>query len=224
MEKHLNMSNPISLAFAFVSKAHLIHLAVCLVALLLFFPGSRFVLAQEDAPTPPPERYELDEEIRYMKAEMFVITPSRIPDKIKKTASSITVITDKQIRQMGAKDLGDVLHRAVPGVVVGASLEGPRVTFVRGGGGFKTVLLMINSHPVTRIYAGDWSATYGDLIIENIKRIEVIRGPGSALYGANAFHGVINVITKEADDIDGLELIARGGIYHPATLTKQMPM
>jgi iron complex outermembrane receptor protein len=72
---------------------------------------------------------------------------------------------------------------------------------------------MINSHPVNELYAGEWSFAYDDLIIENIKRIEFIRGPGSAVYGANAFHGVINVITKEADDIDGLELIARGGSW-----------
>jgi hypothetical protein len=84
MEKHLNMSKPASLAFAFVSKARLIHLGVCLVVLLLFFADSRFALAQEDAPTAPTELDALDEEIRYMKAEMFVITPSRIPEKIKK--------------------------------------------------------------------------------------------------------------------------------------------
>jgi hypothetical protein len=99
MEKHLGISKPTSLALLLVSKAHLIHLSVCLAALLLFSPISPFVLAQEDASTPPTEPDALDEEIRYMKAEMFVITPSRIPEKIKKTASSFTVITDRQIRQ-----------------------------------------------------------------------------------------------------------------------------
>ena len=49
--------------------------------------------------------------------------------------------------------------------------------------------------------------------LDNVKRIEFVRGPGSSLYGANAFAGVINIITKEAEDIDGWELIARGGSY-----------
>jgi iron complex outermembrane receptor protein len=114
---------------------------------------------------------------------------------------------------MGAKDLMDVLHRTVPGVSFSTDISGIRGFQVRGAPAFNTVLLMINSHPVNRTYGGDWPLTYDDLIIENIKRIEVIRGPGSAVYGANAFHGVINVITKEADDIDGLELIARGGSW-----------
>ena len=63
----------------------------------------------------------IDEEIRYLKAEMYVITPSRIPEKIKKTASSITVVTDRQIRQMGARNLVDVLWAEL--VLICAVLE-----------------------------------------------------------------------------------------------------
>ena len=75
------------------------------------------------------------------------------------------------------------------------------------------VLIMLNSHPLNTPAFGGATIANDTLILDNIKRIEIIRGPGSALYGASAFLSVINVITKEAEDIDGLELIARGGSW-----------
>jgi len=155
---------------------------------------------------------ELQQELKWLKAETYVFTPSRVMEDIKKSAASITVVTDRQIRQMGARDLADVLDRAVPNVSAFYTWAGSSNIEFRGGSGPYTVLLMINSQPLSNIHL-EGTAAYGDLMIDNIKRIEVIRGPGSALYGANAFCGVINVITKEAEDIDGLELIARGGSY-----------
>ena len=157
---------------------------------------------------------ELEQEFKWLKAETFVITASKVMENIKKAPASITVITDKQIRQMGARNLTDVLWRTVPSVNFSKpSFERNEVIIVRGTTALSSVLLLINGHPVTRAFGGDWRYLYDDLIIDNIKRIEVIRGPGSALYGANAYHGVINVITKEAEDIDGVELTARGGSY-----------
>ncbi len=157
-----------------------------------------------------PADEDLQQELKWLKAETYVITASKVMETIKKAPASITVITDRQIRQMGAKALWDVLMRAVPGVALMTTFEGIRNFLVRGGGHF---LLMINSHPIHDGRAGSALPMYDDLIIDNIKRVEVIRGPGSALYGANAFAGVINVITKEAEDIDGFELTARGGSW-----------
>jgi len=54
---------------------------------------------------------------------------------------------------------------------------------------------------------------FDDLPVENIKRIEVIRGPGSALYGQNAFLAVVNIITKDTEDIDGFQVTASGGSF-----------
>jgi len=70
---------------------------------------------------------------------------------------------------------------------------------------------MINSHSQNDVYFG--GGDFGNIILDNVKRIEFIRGPGSALYGSNAFAGVINIITKEIEDVDGLALTARGGSY-----------
>jgi iron complex outermembrane receptor protein len=158
---------------------------------------------------------ELEQEFKWLKAETYVITASKVKEDIKKSAASISVVTDKQIRQMGAKDLMDVLRRAAPSMGTPYYYSGVSCIAARGivGSTTNNVLLMINSHPVNSIGTGGATWVYDTLIVDNIKRIEVIRGPGSALYGANAFHGVINVITKEAEDIDGFELIARGGSY-----------
>jgi len=157
---------------------------------------------------------ELQQEFKWLKAETFVITASRVMEEIKKAPASITVITDRQIRQMGAKDLSDVL-RAVPGFDPYFSYNGAFLFGVRGGWRVPSnnVLIMVNSHPINDVFGGSFSWVNETLIIDNIKRIEFIRGPGSALYGASAFHGVINVITKEGEDIDGFELTARGGSW-----------
>jgi len=158
---------------------------------------------------------ELQQEFKWLKAETFVITASRIMENIKKSAASITVVTDRQIRQMGATNLVDVL-RIVPGFTSATTTTGEQGYLVRGtlpGAHSNTVLLMINSHPVNEAQGGGFSYVNDTLIIDNIKRIEFIRGPSSALYGSSAFLGVINVITKEAKDIDGFELIARGGSW-----------
>ncbi|RLD98090.1 MAG: TonB-dependent receptor, partial [Bacteroidetes bacterium] len=70
---------------------------------------------------------------------------------------------------------------------------------------------MVNSHPLNENFTGGATSTHDIMMLDNVKRIEFIRGPGSALYGANAFAGVINIITKDAEDIDGWELTTRFG-------------
>ena len=149
----------------------------------------------------------------YLKAETFVITASRVLEDIKKTSSSVTVITDRQIRQMGARHLADVLQ-TVPGVNYFYYFVGNHSLYASGlpSQYSHRMLLMVNSHPLNENHTGGVTM-HDTLTLDNVKRIEVIRGPGSALYGANAFAGVINVITKEAEDIDGWEVTTRGGSY-----------
>lgn len=144
-----------------------------------------------------------------------VYTASRTVEEIKKSAASVTVITEQEIRSMGAMNLADVL-RTVPGIgITKNSLDISEVE-VRG---IKTefsekVLFMLNNHPLNNnLVNGGSTWTYGNLPVNNIRRIEVIRGPGSALYGANAFLAVINIFTKEAQDIDGVQLRAGAGNF-----------
>ncbi len=127
----------------------------------------------------------------------------------------ISVITAEEIEKIGATDINQVLE-TVPGLHVSVSSQGYNPIFeIRGihSDLNPQVLLLINGLPLTNVSFGNRGLAWGGMPIKNIARIEVIRGPGSAIYGADAFAGVINIITKNAEDIDGLEIGGRGGNF-----------
>ena len=158
-----------------------------------------------------------NQEAEWQRAETFVITASKMEESINKATASITVITDRELRQMGARNLADAL-RSVPGIgLTQASVGGWEIE----SRGVKTafsekILFMLNSHPISvdLVNRADMMKLGLDnLPIKNINRIEIIRGPGSALYGANAFTALINIITKDAGDVDGIDISASGGSF-----------
>jgi outer membrane receptor for ferrienterochelin and colicins len=126
-----------------------------------------------------------------------------------------TVITARDIEAMGATDLDQVLE-SVPGLHVSVSSLGANPIYSFRGihtGYNPQVLMLTNGIPITSVFVGNRSLAWGGMPLENVARIEVIRGPGSALYGADAFSGVINVITKTAADIKGTEYGIRVGSF-----------
>lgn len=130
-------------------------------------------------------------------------------------APSVTsLITADDIKEMGATDLDEILE-TVPGLHVSRSSTYNPIYQIRGiTSDFNPqVLVLINGIPITNVFAGNRGQVWGGMPVQNIERVEVIRGPGSALYGADAFAGVINIITKNADDIDGVELGVRAGSF-----------
>jgi outer membrane receptor for Fe3+-dicitrate len=135
------------MVFTFISRTTGISRAVFLMIPFLFILHSLPVFAQEDIQVSPEAEAALEEELRYLRAETYVITPSRIPEKIKKTAASVTVITDREIQQMGARHLMDVLQ-PVPGMGFVYARGGRYVIDIRGGMNINSnsVLLMVNSH------------------------------------------------------------------------------
>jgi iron complex outermembrane receptor protein len=147
------------------------------------------------------------------KSSISIATGSQQP--IARAPSVATVITSQDIRAMGAVDLDQVLE-SVPGLHVSVSSLGyhPIYSF---RGIFTSynpqVLMLVNGIPITNVFTGDRGLVWGGFPLENVARIEVIRGPGSALYGADAYSGVINVITKTAADIQGTEYGARAGTF-----------
>jgi iron complex outermembrane receptor protein len=135
---------------------------------------------------------------------------------IRRAPSVATVITSRDIEAMGATDLDQALE-SVPGLHVSKSnvVSKPIYSF-RGIHTLENsqVLMLVNGIPITNVFQGDRSQIWGGMPLENVARVEVIRGPGSALYGADAFSGVINVITKTAADINGTEAGVRAGSFN----------
>ncbi|MDO8350296.1 MAG: TonB-dependent receptor [Gallionella sp.] len=135
---------------------------------------------------------------------------------ITRAPSAATVITSRDIEAMGATDLDQALE-SVPGLHVSLLNVGMHPIYSFRGIHTKyspQVQMMVNGIPITNVFMGDFSQFWGGMPLENVARIEVIRGPGSALYGADAFSGVINVITKTAADIKGTEYGARIGSFN----------
>jgi len=126
------------------------------------------------------------------------------------------VITAEEIAAIGAADLDEVLE-TVPGMHVARSPLGYNPVYTIRGISTQynpQVLMLVNGIPITGVTFGDRSIVWGGMPVENIARIEVIRGPGSALYGADAFSGVINIITKTSADLDGTQLGLRIGSFN----------
>lgn len=132
-----------------------------------------------------------------------------------KAAAVTSVISAEDIAAIGATDLDEVLE-TVPGLHVNRSDQAfaPKYIF-RGitSTSNPQALLLINGVPATTAMFGNRGNTWGGMPVKAIQRIEVIRGPGSALYGADAYAGVINIITKNAQDIDGVVTGARLGSF-----------
>jgi len=132
-------------------------------------------------------------------ATINVSTASRFPEPITKTAASVSVITQSDIERFNARTIYDVL-RQLPGLTVGSGQFGENFVSVRGVRSVysEKILFLLNGHQFNDNRSG--SATYqflDHLPVNNISRIEVVRSPASAQYGANAFLAVINIITKQ---------------------------
>ncbi len=134
------------------------------------------------------------------------------PKPVFQSAAVTSVITAEQIKAMGAVELHEVL-RTVPGLHVGLQTGSYDYKYSIRGISNDTnaqVLILLNGTRITTPFRGTLP-TGLELPVEAIARVEVIRGPGSALYGADAFAGVINIVSKKAKDIDGTRLGVRAG-------------
>ncbi len=126
----------------------------------------------------------------------------------------MTVITAEQIRQLGARDLTDVL-RLIPGLQLGMGGIGyPRVT-IRGipSHGAEKLKFMVDGHNVDIALTGGSALLFADYPIESVQKVEFMRGPGSALYGSDALLGVINIVTRKRTNRNKTELSAKVGSF-----------
>ncbi len=168
----------------------------------------------ETASVPPKKTNEILEEIKWLQAEAVITIATKHKTLISKAPGIATVITSKQIKQMGFRTLVDIL-KLVPGFYISMDETGEREIAVRGvlDDASQKIKILIDGHSINDVWRGGATWNFNDLVVENIKRIEVVRGPGSALYGQNAFLAVVNIITKDTEDIDGFQVTASGGSF-----------
>lgn len=143
---------------------------------------------------------------------MNVSSVERREQKLYKTSAAVFVVTRDDIRRSGADNVPELL-RMVPGIEVAQVQASRWAVSARGFNGLfaNKMLVLIDGRS---IYNLDWSGTYWDmneLPLDTIDRIEVIRGPGATMWGANAVNGVINIITLKAQKTIGTTISAAGG-------------
>lgn len=179
------------------------------LAALLFLTGSIMVggvVADDEV---------MDELLSLYGSEEFISIATGYRQPVSKAPAVASIIDSREIRNSGATDIDEVLA-LVPGLHVSRNHQGynPVYTFRGIYSDFNPqVLMLVNGIPLTNVFTGNRSNSWLGMPVEAIQRIEVIRGPGSAIYGADAFAGVINIITKSGGDIDGLEVGGRHGTY-----------
>ena len=144
--------------------------------------------------------------------QMEVSSASRKSQSLSDTAAAAFIISQEDIRRSGATSIPEIL-RLAPGVEVARSGSNHWAITARGFNGKyanKLLVLMDGRTIYTPMFSGVlWNLQ--DTLLEDIERIEVIRGPGAVMWGANAVNGVINIITKKAKDTQGNLFVAGGG-------------
>ncbi|NTV96997.1 MAG: TonB-dependent receptor, partial [Thiobacillus sp.] len=144
--------------------------------------------------------------------QVVVTSVSKKSQTLSETAAAVHVISAEDIRRSGAASIPEAL-RLAPGVQVSAIGNNKWAVSIRGFADrfANKLLVLVDGRSVyTPLFSGVmWEAL--DVPLENIARIEVIRGPGAAIWGANAVNGVINIITKSPFDVQGGQVVLAAG-------------
>ncbi|MCG8472471.1 MAG: TonB-dependent receptor [Desulfobacterales bacterium] len=138
-------------------------------------------------------------------ANIEVTSVSRSPRKLSQSAAAIFVLTSEDIRRSGATTIPDAL-RLVPGIHVARISTTHWAISTRGFNdryANKLLVQMDGRNLYTPLFSGVFWESH-DTVLEDIDRIEVIRGPGASLWGSNAVNGIINIITKSAEKTQGI--------------------
>lgn len=184
----------------------------CLAGLLVLLPS---LAAPAESPLPPAADAEGDclEDIDLLELDVeTVVTGLRRRQDVRELPYAASVITAEDIRRSGARSIPDAL-RLVPGVDVADLAYGFSSVGVRG---FYTTqstqsLVLVDGRQISDPILGGTYWGCWPFQLEDIERIEVIRGPAGVTWGANATNGMINIVTKDPADQTGLTTYARGG-------------
>ncbi|MFQ5590057.1 MAG: TonB-dependent receptor plug domain-containing protein [Phycisphaerae bacterium] len=164
-------------------------------------------------PKGEPVMHDDIEDLKLLELEVpVVVTAARRPQRIDTIPYAVSVITAEDIRRSGARSIPDAL-RLVPGIDVADLSFGNAAVSSRGFHGFvaRQLLVLVDGRQVFDSLFGGTLWGSWPFLLEDIERIEVVRGPGGVTWGANAVSGMINVITKAPADQLGLVLRSSGG-------------
>ena len=171
-----------------------------LAALLIFAPVVCF--GQEASPTPTPSE---------MEAEPIVVTATRFDIPLDLSPASVSVINSEDFEQKQIERVSDAL-REVPGLsVVQTGTAGQLTSIFTRGLRSEHTQVLLDGIPINQGLQGAFN--FADLTIDDIDRIEVVRGPQSTLYGPRALAGVIQIFTKQGSGPPGAIVAAEGGSY-----------
>src|SRR5882724_131344 len=188
----------------------------CFCLLVLALPAMNWA-AENPTATKPSDPTEIDF-AELIKMEIPVVeAASKYKQKITEAPSSVTILTSEEVKRYGHRTLADVLQ-SVPGLYITYD-RNYSFLGVRGfnlGDNNNRVLLLVDGHRLNNSLSDSaYLGTEFILDVDLIDRVEIIRGPGSSLYGNNAFFGVINVITRKGRDLagNGVEVSGEAGSF-----------
>ena len=146
-----------------------------------------------------------------MNLEAVVVTGTRTPRLLKDSPILTRVITSADIKRVDALDVGDLLEAELPGIEFSYAMD-QQVTLNMQGFGGNSVLFLVDGERI----AGETldNIDYSRLNLDNVERVEIIKGAASSLYGSNAVGGVVNIITSGATEPWSVNVNARYGAHN----------
>lgn len=147
-----------------------------------------------------------DEDFAFFAQEAKVITASRIYDTVRRSPATVRVVTAQEIKDSGAQNLWDAL-RALPGVDVIQTKANQGEVSIRGLNqpNNTRTLVLLNGRKQLNPFTDYMTWAAMPVTLQQVERIEVVQGPSSVIYGANAVNGVINIITRRPEQYAGAE-------------------
>jgi len=147
--------------------------------------------------------------------EITVYSAAKKQQKLQESPYSITVITSEQIKKSGCLSIPEIL-KSVEGIDYMRTGISTYQVSIRGFNSLisNRILVLVDNRPIYSDFYGsvEWDAI--PLLLEEIKQIEIIRGPGSALYGTNAYLGIVNIITKKPEELPVYQTVSRIGNHN----------
>jgi len=178
----------------------LLFFIITVYSMAIFQPGPAPVRAQEEMMN--------DTMLMFVGEELYTVSAaSRREESVRKASAAVTVLGRKELRRY--RTLTDAL-RSVPGFYIDHSGIKEQV-FLRGVA--DSFLMLIDGVPMANDSSNIDYPRGPDLSLDYVEKVEIVRGPGSALWGADAFSGVINVVTRKGGDAEGLTLSAEAGSF-----------